>query len=269
MPDQSLDFTLPVQLTKKIYRDPYDYILPENNPQAGKIILITGGGSGIGAAISKGTKVLGVKADITVAEDVENLYSKIKATFGRTADVVLANAGWVSGFFKAGEDPVDNWWKVYEINVKGLFTTIHYFIKSQSNPENPTGTIISVGSAASGKVFPSISSYATSKYAAQRVLEFVDAEYSQLRTFTLLPGIVATDLIHDFYRPYAKDHPELTGMVSLWLAQPKADFLTGQLVSVNWDLQEMETHAKAILEKGLLRTQWVPILPVNGGGGLQ
>lgn len=47
--DNSLALTQPFQLTKKIYRDPYEYILPENNSQKSKIILITGGGSGIGA----------------------------------------------------------------------------------------------------------------------------------------------------------------------------------------------------------------------------
>ena len=47
--DHSLAMTLPVQLTKTIHRQPYPFILPENNRQDGKIILITGGGTGIGA----------------------------------------------------------------------------------------------------------------------------------------------------------------------------------------------------------------------------
>lgn len=51
-PDPALALTLPVQLTRTLHRQPYDYILPENNPQRGKIILITGGGSGIGAVSS-------------------------------------------------------------------------------------------------------------------------------------------------------------------------------------------------------------------------
>ena len=51
--DPSLGFTLPVQLTRTIHRQPYDYILPENNPQPGQIILVTGGGSGIGAVGKK------------------------------------------------------------------------------------------------------------------------------------------------------------------------------------------------------------------------
>lgn len=46
-----LQWTLPVQLTGPIHRDIYPLISPDNpvNNQQGKIILITGGGSGIGA----------------------------------------------------------------------------------------------------------------------------------------------------------------------------------------------------------------------------
>ena len=50
--DPSLAFTLPLQLTKTIRRQVYDTVSPENpaNSQAGKIVVITGGGSGIGKA---------------------------------------------------------------------------------------------------------------------------------------------------------------------------------------------------------------------------
>ena len=47
--DPSLDYTLPFQLTKTIHRDVYDLVSPDNpaNSQKGKIIVITGGGTGI------------------------------------------------------------------------------------------------------------------------------------------------------------------------------------------------------------------------------
>ncbi|KAK5382358.1 hypothetical protein LTS13_003022 [Exophiala xenobiotica] len=240
--DPSLAFTLPVQLTKTIHRQPYPFILPENNRQDGKIVLITGGGTGIGAvdftplrllcrrqekldetasslkSASAGTKILTVKTDITISGDVEKLFSKIKETFGRTADVVIANAGW-SEAGTAGEHPVGKWWKIYEINVKGVYATIHHFIRSQSDPATPTGTIVVVGSAASALVLPGLSAYSTSKFVGQRIVDFIDRG-------------------------------------------------GGQLVSVNWDLEAMEAHAKEISEKNLLRLQYLPILPVAGGSGI-
>jgi hypothetical protein len=96
----------------------------------------------------------------------------------------------------------------------------------------------------------------------------VTTEYPTLRIFDILPGVVVTPMMGEAYRPLAKDHPDLLGMVSLWLAQPRADFLSGQLVSVNWDLETMEAHAEEISEKNLLRLQYLPILPVAGGSGI-
>jgi hypothetical protein len=49
--DPSLAWTIPFQLTKKIHRKVPDILLPEReeNSQKGKIVVITGGGTGIGA----------------------------------------------------------------------------------------------------------------------------------------------------------------------------------------------------------------------------
>jgi NAD(P)-dependent dehydrogenase (short-subunit alcohol dehydrogenase family) len=62
-------------------------------------------------AISPGTTVLPVKADISSVEEVDNLYKKIQQTFGRPADVLLNNAGYLRDDEFIGETPVEEWWK--------------------------------------------------------------------------------------------------------------------------------------------------------------
>ena len=52
----------------------------------------------------------------------------------------------------------------------------------------------------------------------------------------------------DAFVPFAKDTQALTGGVSLWLDTPKAGFLNGGSLSVNWDVNEMEAHADEIKE---------------------
>jgi NAD(P)-dependent dehydrogenase (short-subunit alcohol dehydrogenase family) len=49
--DPALAWTLPFQLTKRVHRKVPDILLPEReeNSQQGKIVVITGGGTGIGA----------------------------------------------------------------------------------------------------------------------------------------------------------------------------------------------------------------------------
>ncbi|ERR1700738_3253093 len=95
-------------------------------------------------------------------------------------------------------------------------------------------------------------------------------EYPTLRTFTIMPGIVATDInpSTSFWAPFALDHVDLTGMLTLYLAQPRADYLKGSFVGVNWDVEEMEKHKEEIVEKKLLQASWLPILPFFGGKAL-
>lgn len=110
-------------------------------------------------------------------------------------------------------------------------------------------------------------------------------EYPTLRVFSVMPGIVATDMVcftprswrkrqsanenqaGEGFRQYAKDKPEQTGAVALYLASPQAEYLRGSLTSVNWDIHELEEHKEEI-EKGLLKIKYIPILPSQGGSGL-
>jgi NAD(P)-dependent dehydrogenase (short-subunit alcohol dehydrogenase family) len=59
------------------------------------------------------TKVIGVRTDVKVESDVDNLFQTVKTAFGRPADVVYANAGWVSDLIPSAEESVETWWSVY------------------------------------------------------------------------------------------------------------------------------------------------------------
>ena len=60
-----------------------------------------------------GTKILAVQTDLKVERQVENLFEQVNKTFGRPADVVIANAGWVSDLKPMAEESVSTWWSVY------------------------------------------------------------------------------------------------------------------------------------------------------------
>jgi NADP-dependent 3-hydroxy acid dehydrogenase YdfG len=64
-------------------------------------------------AISATTTVLAVSADITIESDVENVYAQVQKAFGRQADVLLNNAGFLDdGKGSIGAQSVEDWWKV-------------------------------------------------------------------------------------------------------------------------------------------------------------
>lgn len=44
--------------------------------------------------------------------------------------------------------------------------------------------------------------------------------------------------------------------------------LKGIFVGVNWDVEEMELHKDVIVDKKLLQTSWLPVLPIGCGEGL-
>lgn len=147
--DPALAYTLPFQLTKKIHRKVPAELLPEDkkNAQPGKIIVITGGGTGIGAAFARvwvragaegvviagrrkekldqtvtelkqlvkggDTRIVAVPTDVTSESSVNNLYSQVNKIFGRPADVVVANAGKVTAFQPAAEETIATWWSVF------------------------------------------------------------------------------------------------------------------------------------------------------------
>jgi NAD(P)-dependent dehydrogenase (short-subunit alcohol dehydrogenase family) len=59
------------------------------------------------------TRVISVRTDVKIEEDVDHLFQHVKETFGRPADVVYANAGWVSDLIPSANESVKTWWSVY------------------------------------------------------------------------------------------------------------------------------------------------------------
>ncbi|ORY59302.1 uncharacterized protein BCR38DRAFT_351965 [Pseudomassariella vexata] len=295
-------FTKPFNLTPKFHRDLYPFISPENpqNSQEGKIVVVIGGGDGIGAAAAQvwaragaqgvvlvarraetlqkvgseikaanpKVEVVIAPTDITNGDAVKEMFGKVNSAFGRPADVMLNVAGYSAENEMVGDTGVEEWWKSWNVNLKGSYAAIHHFIQSQKDPKNPTGTVILVSGNRAGLTEPGHSAYNISKLAQQRLIEHIHAEYPTLRAFTTSPGIVLTKQITPAYMKYAVDHPQLLGSLTLYLAQPRADYLRGDYVSVNWDMEELETYKDDIVKRKLLKTSWLPIMPIGGGTGL-
>jgi hypothetical protein len=71
--------------------------------------------------------------------------------------------------------------------------------------------------------------------------------------FTVSPGLVMTPMTKETFKLFALDDIELTGMLALYLMQPRAGFLRGCFVSMNWDMEELKAAKEEILEKKLLK----------------
>ena len=140
-------FTRPFQLTSTLHRQPYDAISPSNpaNAQTGKLVLITGAGSGIGAAAARvwaragaqgivlvgrrlerlhavaqtlqsekpGLDVVPMAADMASDEDMKSLFTRIKDGFGRAPDVIVSSASSPGPGTPILEAETDQWWNAF------------------------------------------------------------------------------------------------------------------------------------------------------------
>jgi hypothetical protein len=99
-------------------------------------------------------------------------------------------------------------------------------------------------------------------------LQLTSVECPNLRVFPFSPRLLVIGMTAPQFRPYCYDHVDLMGMLALHISQPRADYLKGTLVSVNWDVEEIEAQENKIVEKKLLKPSGLPVLPVFGGEGL-
>jgi NAD(P)-dependent dehydrogenase (short-subunit alcohol dehydrogenase family) len=120
-----------------------------------------------------------------------------------------------------------------------------------------------MSSGMAGVTLPGCSGYSIAKLSQQRLVEHAHIEYANLRVFSMHPGIVATDFTDGgMLEPFAKDAPELAGMLVGYLAQPRADYLRGGYVCANWDVTELEKNQERIKKENMVQTLWLPRLAI-------
>ncbi|KAM0457396.1 hypothetical protein ACHAPV_003308 [Trichoderma viride] len=186
------------------------------------------------------TKFHALQTDITKENEVENLLQEInKVGF---LDILSANAGYLPEPGKIAATETSEWWKGYEINVLGTYLLAKYFINQSQSPRGkPVFIGVNTGANHLGPSAGPMSGYLTSKIATASVVEFLQAEYPNIKAFNVSPGMVQTDMsAKSNVKGYVfDDSPSLMANFAVWLAGPDSDFLNGRFLWANWDVEEL------------------------------
>ncbi len=245
---------------------------------AGQVALVTGGGRGIGANVAReltqaGARVavsarsadqveavarelggLAVVADVSDRESVEAMVDRVRSELG-PIDLLVNNAGISGGLQTAWDSDPDDWWRVFEVNVRGPFLVSRAVIPEMV--ERGSGRIVNVGSGAA--YLPPASTvtetaYGPSKAALYRFGEMLASQLAGtgVYVFTISPGLVKTDMTARFSDDLPWTPPELAPRLVRVLASGRADKLAGRYIHAEHDdVEDLIRRADQILDEDL------------------
>jgi NAD(P)-dependent dehydrogenase (short-subunit alcohol dehydrogenase family) len=235
-----------------------------------KVAIITGASKGIGAATAKRMTELGVKVVLTarsqdalqeLAEEIKSNggdamaiacdvadYNQVNSAvaqaimkFGKI-DIVVNNAGLIDPIGHITDIAPEDWGKVIDVNVKGIFNMLHATLPGME--ARGEGVVINISSGAAYGAMEGWSHYCSSKAAALMLTKATHKEYANkgIRVVGLSPGTVATDMqvnikasgINPVSTLETSDHipPEWPAEAICWLATDDAREFDGGDVSL-------------------------------------
>jgi len=207
---------------------PLDKLLNKPKTTHGAAAVVTGAGSGIGAAfavelgrrggavvcsdineaaaqntadaiVEQGAKAVAVRCDVSRFDDVRELAEQSQSWFGAPPTLVINNAGVGAGGDAIGDTPLDDWVWTLGINLWGPIHGCHVFapILREAGPSHAPRGIINVASAAAFGAAPGMAAYNVSKAGVLSLSETLAAELSgtAIRVTVLCPTFVKTNIV--------------------------------------------------------------------------
>ena len=234
---------------------------PNSNPRNA---IVTGGASGIGAAIahrlaSDGHRVAtlditpaegGVfyQVDVTERAQIDTALADIHSKFGPVT--ILVNSAGAEGFARFLDVSFAEWQRVIDVSLNGVFHTIQAVLPDRL--EAGWGRIVNISSSSTHSGTPMKSHYVAAKSGVNGLTKSLALEYGPkgVTVNAVPPGLVDTPMLRNAqHRGDFGDHtlddivaatpvrrigrPEDIAATCAFLASEEAGYITGQILGVN------------------------------------
>jgi len=233
-----------------------------------KVVIVTGGASGIGFATAKrfaseGSKVVifdynkealdktlaenpdiagGVKVDVSSSEEVEKAFSQVDEEHGMV-DVLISNAG-ISVRKPFVDIDYEQWKRVVDINLGGMFLCSREAARRMK--KKGSGVILMTASTNGTEGHPNYADYNASKAGVILLSKTMALELApEVRVNSICPGYVLTPMQKTEYTPEMlekvnqgipiKRHaqPEEIAALFAFLASDQAAYITGSSIHID------------------------------------
>ena len=236
----------------------------------GKVALVTGAASGLGAAIAQalaqagatvachgnrraaqqtaeqiGQRAAAFQADLSSSSGAADLFAQVQEHFGKV-DILVNNAGTIHRD-AAVDTPLEAWEQVLQVNLTSVFQLCQLFARALMARQSP-GKVINVASLLSFQGGIRVPAYAASKGAVAQLTKALANEWAarDIQVNAIAPGYFATSNTEALQKDETRSRqileripagrwgePEDLGGAAVFLASSASNYVTGTVLTVD------------------------------------